>query len=166
MTRRPRHVVSIAERRSDGGKEIGHTGGTLHSRQRDALKRAFKQMHLILHENAKKKKPQWQSFFSPPQPIRLARPRGAELLAPLKIITFHAEMTGGRFSSALCVSEIKRGLTEAAGRHGCCFITAYCFSLLSRSASDAGRCSDKGGKKNCGKPRLYKTMRKGCGSFN
>lgn len=157
LTGMPRHVASVAERRSDGGKEIGHTGGTLHSRQRDASKRAFKQMHLILHERASKKNPtktQWQSFFPPPQPIRLARPRGAEPLAPLKIITFHAEMTGGRFSSALSVSEIKRGLTEAAGRHGGCFITPYCFSLLSRSASDAGRCSDKGGKKNCGEPRL------------
>lgn len=68
LTGRPRHVVSVAERRSDGGKEIGHTGGTLHSRQRDASKRAFKQMHLILHERARKKnnKTQWQSFFPPP----------------------------------------------------------------------------------------------------
>lgn len=67
LTGRPRHVVSVAEQRSDGGKEIGHTGGTLHWRQRDASKRAFKQMHLILHERAKKKT-QWQSFPTPPPP--------------------------------------------------------------------------------------------------
>lgn len=126
------HVVSVAERRSDIGREISHGGGALHPRQRDASTPAFKQMHLILRRKEKKKTSGKSFFFLTPEPIRLARPRGAESLAPLKIITFHTEMTGGRFSSALCASEIKRGLTEAAGRHGCCFITPHCFLSSAR----------------------------------
>lgn len=88
----------------------------------------------------KKKTPVAKFFFflSLSPPLSLSGGGGrevAESLAPLKIITFHAEMTGGRFSSALCVSEIKRGLTEAAGRHGCCFHHAVLFSQLSQSAA-------------------------------
>lgn len=72
-------------------------------RRRDVSARAFKQMHL---------KPR---LPLPQPPLSLSGWLVAEPLAPLKIIIFHAAMTGGRFFPGSLRPGDKKGAGEGGG---------------------------------------------------